>query len=39
MIFQVDTTACNTSLEGIASSCTGKVDLEIKILPFVFPFN
>ena len=38
-IFQVDTTACNTSLEGIASSCTGKVDLDREILPFVFPFN
>ena len=38
-IFQVDTTACNTSLEGIASSCTGKVDLDREILPFVSPFN
>jgi hypothetical protein len=27
------------SVEGFASSCTGKVDLDIKILYFVLPFN
>jgi hypothetical protein len=26
-------------LEGFASSCTGKVDLDIKVLYFVSPFN
>jgi hypothetical protein len=26
-------------LEGFASSCTGKVDLDREILPFVSPFN
>jgi hypothetical protein len=27
------------SVEGFASSCTGKVDLDIKVLYFVSPFN
>ena len=31
-LFHVDATACNTSSEGVASSCVGKVNIDIKRL-------